>query len=105
MSYCGKQQCLIFNKSNSGWKILLSVMFASLAPTMSATVALVVIFAGAYVAYQLFFSPLSRIPGPFWAKVSEIRLLLGALGDEANRDFVSLHKKYGKVVRIGPKTL
>ncbi|KAL2273789.1 hypothetical protein FJTKL_04106 [Diaporthe vaccinii] len=80
-------------------------MFASLAPTMSATVALVVIFAGAYVAYQLFFSPLSRIPGPFWAKVSEIRLLLGALGDDANRDFVSLHKKYGKVVRIGPKTL
>lgn len=80
-------------------------MFASHAPTTSGIAALVVIFAGAYVAYQLFFSPLSRIPGPFWAKLSSFRLFLGALGVDANRDFVSLHKKYGKVVRIGPKTL
>lgn len=80
-------------------------MFAFPAPTMSAVVALAVIFAGAYTAYQLFFSPLSRIPGPFWAKLSSFRLLLGALGVDAHRDFVSLHKKYGKVVRIGPKTL
>lgn len=80
-------------------------MFAFPAPTMSAMLALVVVFAGAYVAYQLFFSPLSRIPGPFWAKLSGIRLLLGALGVDAHRDIVSLHKKYGKAVRIGPNYL
>ncbi|KAG6356374.1 hypothetical protein INS49_015762 [Diaporthe citri] len=72
---------------------------------MSAVVALVVIFAGAYVAYQLFLSPLSRIPGPFWAKLSYFGMLLGALGNDAHRDFLSLHKKYGKVVRIGPNSL
>lgn len=72
---------------------------------MSALVALVVIFAGAYTAYQLFFSPLSRFPGPFWAKLSDFGSLLRAFGNDAHRDFVSLHKKFGTVVRVGPKTL
>lgn len=72
---------------------------------MSAILALAILSAGVYTAYQIFFSPLSRIPGPFWAKLSEFGLLLSSLGGDANRDFVSLHRKFGKVVRIGPKTL
>lgn len=80
-------------------------MFAFPAPTMGAIVALVVVFAVAYTAYQLFFSPLARIPGPFWAKLSDFGMLLRALGVDGHRDFVSLHKKYGKVVRVGPNFL
>lgn len=80
-------------------------MFASHAPTMSAIAALVVISAVAYTAYQLFFSPLSRIPGPFWAKLTDVGLLFGALEGHAHRDFVSLHKKFGTVVRVAPNSL
>lgn len=80
-------------------------MFATPTPTMSVISALVVLSAGAYTVYQIFFSPLSRIPGPFWAKLSDFGLLLNSLGGDANRDFVSLHKKFGKVVRAGSKTL
>lgn len=80
-------------------------MFALPAPSMSAVLALVVIFAGVYTAYQLFISPLSRIPGPFWAKLSNFGMLLRAFSNDAHRDFVSLHKKYGTVVRVGPNTL
>lgn len=80
-------------------------MFASTVPPMSAIAALAVLSAAAYVAYQLFFSPLSHIPGPFWAKLSNVGLLLSALGVDANRDFISLHKKFGRVVRVGPKHL
>lgn len=80
-------------------------MFTAPGPATSAIVALVVLSAIAYTAYQLFFSPLSRIPGPFWAKLSDFGMLTRALGVDAHRDFISLHKKYGKVVRVGPKTL
>lgn len=80
-------------------------MFVLPAPSMSAFGALVVIFAGAYMAYQLFFSPLSRIPGPFWAKLSNSGLLLRAFRNDGHRDFVSLHKKYGTVVRVAPNFL
>lgn len=80
-------------------------MLASPALTMSAIVALMVISAIVYTAYQLFFSPLSRFPGPFWAKLSDFGMLLSALEGDANRHFVSLHKKYGTVVRVGPNNL
>lgn len=80
-------------------------MFALPAPSMSAVAALVVISVGAYTAYQLFFSPLSRFPGPFWAKLSDFGSLLRAFGNDGHRDFVSLHKKFGTVVRVGPNTL
>lgn len=80
-------------------------MLASPAVTMGVIGALMVISAVVYAAYQLFFSPLSRFPGPFWAKLSDVGMLLSALEGDANREFVSLHKKYGTVVRVGPNNL
>lgn len=80
-------------------------LLASPALIMSAIAALMVISAVVYTVYQLFFSPLSRFPGPFWAKLSDFGMLLMALEGDANRHFVSLHKRFGTVVRVGPNTL
>jgi hypothetical protein len=55
--------------------------------------------------YSIFFHPLRRVPGPFLARFSElwrnIRYFRGSWLD----DVVSLHEKYGPVVRIAPNEI
>ncbi|KLU90653.1 hypothetical protein MAPG_10505 [Magnaporthiopsis poae ATCC 64411] len=56
--------------------------------------------------YRLWFHPLAKFPGPAWLAVSDLPFLfLGAyLGRFAART-LELHRRYGKVVRIGPNRL
>ncbi|POS73578.1 hypothetical protein DHEL01_v208032 [Diaporthe helianthi] len=72
---------------------------------MAAFVGIAVLCAGVYALYQLFFSPLSSIPGPFWAKLGSIHRLNSTLGKAAHLEDVANHKKYGKVVRVAPNAL
>lgn len=58
-----------------------------------------------YVIYQYFFSPLAKYPGPFWAKLTKLYRAYLALRGHAHRDFIALHKKYGKIVRVAPNEL
>ncbi|KAH8882517.1 cytochrome P450 [Thozetella sp. PMI_491] len=60
---------------------------------------------GALLVVNLFlalFSPLRRVPGPFWARFTDgwyfWRLALGRF----EMDNIKLHQKYGRVVRYGP---
>lgn len=55
-----------------------------------------------YIVYQCFFSPLAKVPGPFIAKLTKFYRAYLVLGGQAHRDYVALHQKYGKVVRIAP---
>ena len=54
------------------------------------------------VAQQLFFSPLSKIPGPLLAKISPYYIILVDAAGNRTRTIHGLHRKYGSVVRIGP---
>ncbi|KAH9825681.1 Cytochrome-P450 [Teratosphaeria destructans] len=56
----------------------------------------------AYTAHQHYTSPLARIPGPALAKLTNIyRAVLAARGTQ-HREYMKLHRKYGKVVRVAP---
>ncbi|KAI1204124.1 cytochrome P450 [Annulohypoxylon truncatum] len=66
---------------------------------------LLVLFVGAYVFYECFFSPIARVPGPFIAKVTSLYYPYLSRRGHVHRDLVELHKKYGNVVRIGPNTI
>ncbi|KAL4799714.1 cytochrome P450 [Aspergillus venezuelensis] len=67
--------------------------------------AAVVLYWGIWIVYARFFHPLARFPGPFWASVSRIWIILHVLPGDAEKGQLKLHAKYGPVVRIAPNEL
>ncbi|CAK1360646.1 Tryprostatin B 6-hydroxylase [Cercospora beticola] len=57
------------------------------------------------VIYRLFFHKLHRFPGPFGAKISKLWHTLHCLDSRQHIYLHSLHKKYGSIVRTGPREL
>lgn len=55
-----------------------------------------------YVIYLRFFSPLSSIPGPFFASVSRLWLLKHSWDGDMHRTMITLHAKHGNLVRTAP---
>ncbi|KAL1969170.1 hypothetical protein VTN77DRAFT_424 [Rasamsonia byssochlamydoides] len=67
--------------------------------------ALVLLYIVSNAAYNLFFSPLSRFPGPkLWA-ISRIPFQVSVLRGHPHFDVTALHERYGPVVRLGPNEL
>ncbi|CCF36308.1 cytochrome P450 monooxygenase [Colletotrichum higginsianum] len=61
-----------------------------------------VVYAAWSIIYNLYFSPLSRIPGPkLWA-VSKIPNSLMRASGHSVQKVLDLHKKYGSIVRLAP---
>lgn len=52
--------------------------------------------------YNLFYSPLSVIPGPWYAAVSDLWITYHVLRLEQCKTIQALFEQYGPVVRIGP---
>lgn len=57
------------------------------------------------ILQPLFFSPLSRVPGPKLYALTKWRLAWDEWRGERTRTINRLHKKYGPVVRIGPNEI
>lgn len=55
-----------------------------------------------YVVYIRFLSPLAGVPGPFPASLSRLWLAQQSWKGNMHRTTMTLHEKYGPVVRIGP---
>lgn len=55
--------------------------------------------------YNLFFHPLSKFPGPFWAKQTDVWRTYNLCTKRFPDTLSALHAKYGPVVRIGPNDL
>lgn len=55
--------------------------------------------------YNVYFSPLRSIPGPWYAAVSEIWILVHTFRCRKVRAIDDLFKAYGPVVRISPNTV
>ena len=55
-----------------------------------------------YVVYIRFFSPLAGVPGPFLASLSRMWLAQRSWKGDMHRTMMTLHEKYGSVVRTGP---
>ncbi|KAF4534195.1 Pisatin demethylase [Lasiodiplodia theobromae] len=55
-----------------------------------------------WIVYQRFLSPLSQIPGPFWASISRLWYLRKINAEDMHRYTKKLHDRYGPIVRIAP---
>ncbi|KAK4041875.1 cytochrome P450 [Parachaetomium inaequale] len=65
-------------------------------------------FAGLYTSialYRLFFHPLRRFPGPFWARLSNLYHARIIRKSDNYLVIQKLHEKYGPIVRTGPSNL
>jgi cytochrome P450 len=52
--------------------------------------------------YNLYFHPLSHIPGPFWARATPIPYIFGIRHGNMVPWIHTIHQKYGDVVRVAP---
>ena len=50
-------------------------------------------------------SPLKKIPGPFWAKFSDLWRLINAYEKKHITTQQQLHEKYGDYVQLGPNVV
>jgi benzoate 4-monooxygenase len=58
-----------------------------------------------YIIYMRFLHPLSKYPGPFLASLSNTWKAYYAYNLILHERLVSLHERYGPIVRIGPNHL
>lgn len=58
-----------------------------------------------YIVYQLYLHPLSKYPGPLWAKLSGSRRGYHAWLGDLHHDMWECHQKYGPYVRYSPNYL
>uniref|UniRef100_A0A0B7KBH0 Uncharacterized protein n=2 Tax=Bionectria ochroleuca TaxID=29856 RepID=A0A0B7KBH0_BIOOC len=59
----------------------------------------------AYLAYNAWFNPLRKYPGPLFMRATRLGYLYKAFKGTLPFDMLDLHKKYGPVVRIAPNEL
>ena len=57
---------------------------------------------GFYGYLQFFTSPIKHVPGPFWAKFTNLWRLLNVYTRHAEKTQRQLHDRYGSAVRLGP---
>jgi len=60
------------------------------------------LYYGAWIIYSRFFHPYHDIPGPFAASITQWRYFRSIRYGIAENIQLPLHKKYGRMVRIGP---
>ena len=65
----------------------------------------VVIIGVSHVIWQLYFSPLRRFPGPFFAKFTNIWRFLNVAAGRPELTQKVLHRQYGYAVRTGPNCI
>ncbi|KAL1746232.1 cytochrome P450 [Schizophyllum fasciatum] len=80
---------------------MFSIAYTNVSVTLIAFAALAILFL-ARAIYLLFFSPLSAIPGPWYAAVSDLWILTHVLRLQQCKTVHELFEIYGPVVRIGP---
>jgi cytochrome P450 len=55
--------------------------------------------------YRLTLHPLTKYPGPFWAKITDWVIVFQTATGDRHLDQLKDHERYGSIVRIGPNTL
>ena len=80
---------------------MFSLAYSNVSVTLVAFAALIILFL-ARAIYLLVFSPLSAIPGPWYAAVSDFWILTHVLRLQQCKTVHELFEIYGPVVRIGP---
>lgn len=58
-----------------------------------------------YITYNRYFQGLAHVPGPWLASVSDLWRYSVVKKFRPELEHIALHKRYGKVVRLGPRTV
>jgi len=58
-----------------------------------------------YLLYPFYFSPFAKVPGPKLAAITSWWILWVDFGGHRAATIDALHRKYGKVIRLGPNEL
>lgn len=58
-----------------------------------------------YLSLNYFYNSLHVFPGPFWAHLTDLWRYLDVKGRRPERTHIELHRQYGDIVRLGPRTL
>jgi hypothetical protein len=58
-----------------------------------------------YVLYPFYLSPFAKVPGPKLAAMTSAWITWVDFGGKRSDTLDALHRKYGKVVRVGPNEL
>ncbi|KDR74133.1 hypothetical protein GALMADRAFT_250969 [Galerina marginata CBS 339.88] len=118
--FCGLTLHFLFNKLEDRYivalkRILIIAPILSVPPLYSSSMmsAVVVSYAIAYatlivsvLVYRLSpFHPLAKYPGPFLAKCTQFWSVYHSYTGKTHLNFLSLHRRYGPIVRTGPNQL
>ncbi|KAI5820531.1 cytochrome P450 [Pyronema omphalodes] len=55
--------------------------------------------------YRLYFHPLAKFPGPFWAKTTQFWLVKTLISGRNAQIIQAAHEKYGPIIRLSPTDL
>ncbi|KAJ9499212.1 hypothetical protein H2202_005369 [Exophiala xenobiotica] len=80
----------------------LKTVGAAVPPALAFCLTGIVTFGLIYVVYQRFFSPLATVPGPFWASLTPFWKLTSFKRGDFHETILTLHRRYGPIVRIAP---
>ncbi|KAH7376903.1 cytochrome P450 [Plectosphaerella cucumerina] len=69
---------------------------------MVTIIALIAAYNAVFFVYQLFLSPLRRVPGPFLARITQWWEYVIVFRGKSHQDYIRLHEEYGPIVRVGP---
>ncbi|RWA09278.1 hypothetical protein EKO27_g5848 [Xylaria grammica] len=81
--------------------MLMSEESRSLGPAAVVAFSVFVYFA-LRATYNVFFHPLSNVPGPYTWSASRLPFIISLLNGTIVHEFQQLHRKYGPVIRIAP---
>lgn len=73
-----------------------------IALSLGAFLSIAAVYALYTCVYNLYFHPLSHIPGPFWARATPLPYILGIRQGSMVPWLHEIHQKYGEVVRVKP---
>ncbi|KAE9371758.1 benzoate 4-monooxygenase cytochrome P450 [Stipitochalara longipes BDJ] len=77
-----------------GWLSLVLLLFIAVTVTLIS-----------HAVYNLYFHPLSKFPGPWYAGISEFFFSYTIVSGSVHLTLKALHDKYGEVVRVAPGEL
>lgn len=68
-------------------------------------ISLFVLFLFTRAVYRRYFHPLAKYPGPFICSITRLWKVRSVYRGHTELDFIGLHKRYGKIVRVAPNEL
>ncbi|KAJ4392301.1 hypothetical protein N0V93_005926 [Gnomoniopsis smithogilvyi] len=77
-------------------------MCTNLFGTWQGVAAQLVVLIISVAIYRRYFSPLSGVPGPFWASITRLWQVSHILKGDQNLEAIALHNRHGHFVRIAP---